>query len=97
MSQFVTQPTRFRVDHEPHMLDLILTNEEDMVHHISYSAGLSSSDHVCIQFNLTCSPSTMSRTCIHYNYYKADLDKLRTTLDETDWDMQLQGLDVYVT
>ena len=48
LSQLVTQPTGFRVDHEPHMLDLILTNEEDMVHHNSYSAGLGSSDHACI-------------------------------------------------
>jgi len=66
-----------RDDQEPHMLDLILTNEEDMVHQISYSASLGSSDQVCIHFNLTYSASELSKTCIGYNYYKANFDNLR--------------------
>ena len=97
LSQHVMQPTRFRVDHEPHILDLIFTNEKDMVHQISYSAGLGSSDHVCIHFTLTCSPSVMPKTRTGYNYCRADFDKLRRILEETDWDTQLRDLDVYET
>ena len=32
LSQLVTQSTRFRENQEPHMLDLVHTNEEDMIH-----------------------------------------------------------------
>ena len=48
--QFITQLTRFRLGTKPHILDLILTNEEAMVCNIKYTAGLGNSDHICIQF-----------------------------------------------
>ena len=46
MFQLVTQPTRFRLGAEPHILDLILSNEEAMVHNIKYTTGLGNSDHI---------------------------------------------------
>ena len=38
--QHVTEPTRYRLDQSPHILDLVFTNEEAMINDISYLPGL---------------------------------------------------------
>ena len=48
------QPTGFRDGQEPSTLDLVFTNEENMVNNISYSPGLGSSDHLIITFQFIC-------------------------------------------
>ena len=48
------QPTRFRDGQEPSTLDLVFTNEENMVNNISYSSGLGTSDHLIITFQFIC-------------------------------------------
>ena len=52
--QHVNQPTRYRHGENPRVLDLIFSNEEGMVKNLSYSAGLGASDHVILEFELTC-------------------------------------------
>ena len=52
--QHVTEPTRFRQDDTPSFLDLVFTNEQDMINNLLYSPPLGNSDHVCIEFDLTC-------------------------------------------
>ena len=70
--QLVMQPARFRQGAEPHILDLILTNAEAMIHNIKFTAGLGNSDHVCIQFGLNCTANRSVSNNIGYNYFKAD-------------------------
>ena len=41
--QHVYKPTRYRPNATPHILDLILTNEENMVNDLQYLPGLGSS------------------------------------------------------
>ena len=43
--QHITKPTRFRQDEIPSLLDLVFTNEQDMVNNLSYLPPLGSSDH----------------------------------------------------
>ena len=50
--QHVTEPTRFRTGHSPHILDLILTHEEGMISELQHLLGLWKSDHICLVFNL---------------------------------------------
>ena len=38
--QHVTEPTRYRAGSTPHILDLVISNEEGMVQDISYDPGL---------------------------------------------------------
>ena len=38
----------------PSLLDLIFTNEPDMINNLSYLPPLGNSDHICIEFNLMC-------------------------------------------
>ena len=52
--QHICQPTRYRLGETPNILDLVLSNEEDMVRNLEYLPGLGSSDHVILRFSLTC-------------------------------------------
>ena len=52
--QHVREPTRFREGQIPSVLDLILTNEENMVEKIDYLPSLGKSDHVVLGFNFNC-------------------------------------------
>ena len=56
--QQVTKPTRWRGDDTPHILDLVLTNEENMVNNIEYESPLGKSNH--------CN-TIMSRTCGNFS------------------------------
>ena len=44
--QHVTKPTRIRKGNEPSVLDLIFTNEEDMVSELDYLSSIGKSDHL---------------------------------------------------
>ena len=48
------EPTRHRDGNEPGLLDLVFTNEEDMINDLKHNAGLGDSDHECLNFNLNC-------------------------------------------
>ena len=47
--QHVENPTRYRDNSTPHILDLIFSNEKDFVEDIQYLPGLGLSDHVCLK------------------------------------------------
>ena len=49
------EPTSFRSDNVSSLLDLIFTNEENMVLNLSTLPGLGKSDHVILNINLNCS------------------------------------------
>ena len=55
-----------------HMLDLIFSNEENMVINMQYMPGLANSDYVCLQFNLMCYTSNYTNTRYKYNLRRAD-------------------------
>ena len=52
--QHVREPTCFREGQIPSILDLILTNEENMVEKIDYLPSLGKSDYVVLGFNFNC-------------------------------------------
>ena len=68
--QHVHEPTRYRHDKTPSILDLVLTNEEDMVDKMDYQAGLGSSDHIALVFNFTCFTHNMNSTFEKRNFLK---------------------------
>ena len=96
--QLVTQQTRIRLGTDPHILDLILTNEEAMIQIIiSYIAGLGSSDQTCIHFHLNCIATRSERHTTGYNYGKVNFNQMRDMLQEVDWDNKLKDLSVSKT
>ena len=44
--QHVCQPTCFRLNESPSLLDLIFTNESDMIDNLLYLPPLGNSDHI---------------------------------------------------
>jgi len=52
--QHVDKPTRIRQGDSPSLLDLVFTNEENMITNLMYLPPLGNSDHICIQFDLLC-------------------------------------------
>lgn len=49
--QHVKQATRYRGDNQQSLLDLILTNEEEMIDNVVHNAPLGNSDHEILEFN----------------------------------------------
>lgn len=52
--QHVNKPTRGRFNQDPHVLDLILTNEDGMVTDIEHYSSLGKRDHSILKFNFNC-------------------------------------------
>ena len=48
--QHVKTPTRYRNNQVPSLLDLVLTNEENMVEEIETLPSLDKSDHITLKF-----------------------------------------------
>ena len=83
--QHVSNPTRFSQNATPNLLDLVFTNEKDMVTNLSYLPPLGNSDHVCIQFDVLCYSECKESDNIRYNIRAADIDMMKMTLSEIDW------------
>ena len=81
--QHVNKPTRYRHGHEPSLLDLILTSEEDMMSELIHKPGLGGSDHECLHFVFNCETENVIKPT-HKNFRKADYTKIRTRLDVVD-------------
>ena len=86
--QHVQDYTRCRLNQRRSVLDLIISNEEDMVECLEYLSPLGASDHkvLTFQFNCYCSHSKNSST--HFNYYKGDYEAMRQELN-INWEEEL--------
>ena len=52
--QHVRECTRYRAGDESSVLDLLFTNEENMINSITYKPGLGMSDHLQLEFSFNC-------------------------------------------
>ena len=87
--QHVTEPTRYRHDHSPHILDLILSNEEGMISELQYLPGLWKSDHVCLMFNLTLYATAAPASTPRPNYNRGNYQTICRGLNQVAWDSLL--------
>ena len=77
----ILSPTRCRGNTTPHILDLVISNEEDMVSEIKHLAPLGSSDHQVISFKYSCY-ADWSKSQHKFNYGNGDFVGARLYLDE---------------
>ena len=61
MNQLVTYPTRRRGSNKPSLLDLVLTNNENLVTSITHSAASGKSDHAMLEIKITCDTTTQKQ------------------------------------
>ena len=54
LHQHVDQPTRWRGTNRPSLLDLVLTNEENMITELEYQAPVGNSDHAVLMMKFNC-------------------------------------------
>ena len=91
--QHITEPTRFRQEEIPNLLDLVFTNEQDMINNLLYLPPLGSSDHICIVFDLICYPEPRKSVNLKYNIRAANIELMKQALGDVDWVSTLHTLD----
>ena len=83
--QHIKSPTRGRINNKSHILDLILTKEENKVSQILYESPLGSSDHSVINYRFHCLYNTETEYISRKNYFKGDYTKMKEKMSR-DWD-----------
>ena len=86
-------PTRYREGQKENILDLVLTNREELISEIRTTAGLGKSDHHVLLIDLNCHYE-QGQNKPRYNYSKTDVDKLNEELSKRDWDREFEGKNV---
>ena len=90
LHQHIIRPTRYRYGQEPSLLDLVFTNEEEMLTNLIHNPAVGESDHECLRFDLDCYKKELKKTMLP-NYYKGDYAAIRNRLKDVDWLANLDG------
>ena len=89
--QIVDQFTHFRGDQNPTLIDLVLTNDPELISELTYNAPVGKSHHVVISYEVYINPSNALnddnniKPCIKYNYDKGDYFEMRKYIKDCDW------------
>ena len=85
--QHVMNATRYRQGMRPSALDIILSNEAGLVQNLTYLPPLGNSDHVMLQFEVTCYTKRTDSDRVRLNFNKGDYGHLNKMIRETVWDV----------
>ncbi len=88
--QHVDRPTRWRGTDEPHLLDLVLTNEESMIDEITYESPLGKSDHCVLLFDFLCYTEIEASYKTKKYYKEADYNRINQEINDIDWADELK-------
>ena len=88
--QHVSEPTRVRGEDTPNLLDLIITNEKNMIDSIEYQSPLGKSDHSVLVFNFVCHTKVKNYIGKTQNFKKADYVKIKQELKTIQWKDHLE-------
>ncbi|XP_021373499.1 uncharacterized protein LOC110463320 [Mizuhopecten yessoensis] len=83
--QHVLHPTRLREGNIPSVLDLILTNEENMIDSLEYKSSIGPSDHLSLVFKFVCYTEDKVGEKPRLKYFKADYAIIREELSKVEW------------
>ena len=89
--QHCLEPTHSRPGQVANILDLVFTDEEEMVGDLEYITPLGKSHHVIIQFSLTCRIRPKNTAATVYRYDKADYDGMYSYLSAVNWDALMEA------
>ena len=87
MYQHIVEPTRFRAGDVPSILDLVFSNEEAMVHNVTYLSPLGHSDHSCLVFDVKVKTSSPTSSENHLILHRGDYNGMRFMLEQVDWNL----------
>jgi len=96
LHQHVNQPTRGRAKENPSVLDLIFTNELNMVDNIKYDSPLGRSDHSVIAFDFVANIEKATQPWTKFYYDKTDIMGMSKELQDIDWDaiLDVKSMDI---
>lgn len=81
LQQLVTEPTR-----NTSILDLLLTNREDIIQENEVVDGIPGSDHESVQFSINLTKKKITRhRRLMYNFKRADFKAFRELLSKIPW------------
>ena len=86
LHQHVTEPTRYRDNETPTLLDLVISNEESMVTDLEYFPPLGESDHVCLRFNVNCTQEADTNDTDKLNIFKTKYANVIEELSHFKWE-----------
>ena len=86
--------TRYRVGFEPPLLDLLFTNEENMINSVNHMTGLGKSDHLQLEFTFNCYTETTKTVFTKSNFFKGNYTGLAGELALVDWLQEFDGIDL---
>ena len=87
--QHITEPTRKRGQDTPSVLDLVFSNEENMIKDVEYLAPLGRSDHSIIKFSIPCKLE-ITIPKIKIQYEKGNYKGLNEKLNTIEWDKEFE-------
>lgn len=85
LHQHVTEPTRYRDNEIPNVLDLLLSSEESLIADLEYLPPLGESDHICMRFSVNCSQHLPSPEQRKLDIFKANIPMVIQKLSEYNW------------
>ena len=88
--QHVNSPTRGRGSDMPHLLDLVMTNNEQMLTDIDHMSPLGKGDHSILSLKLNCYSKINTYSKLKIYYDKADYDSTKKELNDTQWTNKIQ-------
>ena len=89
LSQLITEPTRYREGERENLLDWILTDNAEKIDDIVLKPPLGEKgDHCVISFKVDFNYETI-RHGDQLNYFKANFEAIKSSLDEIEWEEEL--------
>ena len=84
LSQVVEEPTRMREGQKSNTLDLIITNQEEMLDYVAISSPVGKSDHMVLDFRLII-PGTIHHVpeIKRFAFFKGDYEGMKKYVKET--------------
>ena len=89
--QHVNEPTRWRGADKPSLIDLIITNEENMISDLEYDAPLGKSDHAVLTMKLNCYIERKVEIVKRKKYHLADYESMYKYFEEVQWEKEFGG------
>jgi len=90
--QHTREPTHYRHGQTANVLDLVLTNGEELVSDLQYTEPVGKSHHVMLSWTMNCYQQRVPTKTVKYSYDKGDYEGARNFIEAVNWEDKLRDL-----
>ena len=94
LTQFVSNPTRYRDGQTSNVLDLLLVDKCEIIKNITYGMSLGASDHISLYVELDCNVINIDSKTVKRNYYRGNYLSVREDLLSVNW-AEMDSMDLH--